>query len=143
MFWKTYNGRSMWQEMERMRRDLDRMSDGFMLRRAPTFPALNVWSNAEGVLVTAEIPGVDPDNMEIAIADKTLTLTGSRQPEGLDEDVKVHRQERGCGEFKRSLALPYRIEADQIEATFKNGVLTISLPRAEDEKPKKIAVHTV
>ncbi|MCZ7668456.1 MAG: Hsp20/alpha crystallin family protein [Chloroflexi bacterium] len=71
-----------------------------------------------------------------------MTLTGSRQPEEMDEDVKVHRQERGCGKFKRSLMLPYRIEADQIEATFKNGVLTVTLPRAEDEKPKKITVHT-
>ncbi|MFO7679736.1 MAG: Hsp20/alpha crystallin family protein [Chloroflexota bacterium] len=141
MLRRTYNGRSVWQEMEKMRRDLDRMSDGFMVRRAPAFPALNVWTNAEGVLVTAEVPGVAPEALDIAIVDKTLTLRGSRQPEGLGDAVKAHRQERGSGDFNRTLMLPYRIEADQIEATFKNGVLTITLPRAEEEKPKKIAVH--
>lgn len=141
MLRRTYNGRSVWQEMERMRRDLDRMSDGFMVRRAPAFPALNVWTNAEGVLVTAEVPGVAPEALDIAIVDKTLTLRGSRQPEGVGDAVKAHRQERGIGDFNRTLMLPYRIETDQIEATFKNGVLTITLPRAEEEKPKKIAVH--
>ncbi len=142
MIWRTHNGRSIWQEMERMRRDLDRMSDGFMLRRAPTFPALNVWTNADGVLVTAEIPGVKPDAFDISIVDKTLTLKGARQPDNLGEDVTMHRQERGCGEFNRTLSLPYNINKEQIEATFKNGVLTITLPRAEEDKPKKILVQT-
>jgi HSP20 family protein len=141
MFWRTHNGRSIWQEMERMRRDLDRMSDGFTLRRAPTFPALNAWTNADGVLVTAELPGVEPGTLDISIVDKTLTLKGSRQPDNLDENVITHRQERGCGEFNRTLTLPYHIEADNIEAKFKNGVLTITLPRKEDEKPKKITVQ--
>jgi HSP20 family protein len=142
MFWRAQNGRSVWQEMERMRRDLDRMSDGFMLHRAPTFPALNAWTNADGILVTAEIPGVEPNAIDISIVDKTLTLKGTRQPENLSENGTTHRQERGCGEFNRTLTLPYSIETDQIEATFKNGVLTITLPRAEEEKPKKIAVQT-
>jgi HSP20 family protein len=141
MFWRANNGRSIWREMERMRRDLDRMSDGFMLRRAPTFPALNAWTNADGILVTAELPGVDPDTIDISIEDKALTLKGSRQPDNLDENVTTHRQERGYGEFNRTLTLPYNIEADNIEAKFKNGVLTIALPRKEDEKPKKIMVQ--
>lgn len=141
MFLRTNNGRSIWQEMARMQRELDRMSDGFVQRRAPTFPALNVWSNADGVLVTAEIPGIEPDAIDISIVGKSLTLKGSRQPDDLGENVTTHRQERGCGEFNRTLTLPYNIEQEQIQATFKNGVLTIALPRKEEEKPKKITVQ--
>jgi HSP20 family protein len=118
------------------------MSDGFMQRRAPTFPALNVWSNADGVLVTAEIPGIEPNAIDISIVGKSLTLKGSRQPDDLGENVTTHRQERGCGEFNRTLTLPYNIEQEHIHATFKNGVLTITLPRKEEEKPKKITVQT-
>ena len=143
MLRRTTNGNSIWQEMERMRRELDRMSDGFTFRRAPAFPALNVWTNTDGALVTAEIPGVEPDALDISIVDKTLMLTGSRQLDDLDEDTRIHRQERGYGEFNRTLTLPFHVETDQIQATFENGVLTITLPRAEDEKPKKIMVQTV
>jgi len=142
MLRRTTNGHSVWQEMERMRRELDRMSDGFSLRRAPNFPALNVWTNIEGALVTAEVPGVEPDAIDISIVDRTLILRGSRQVDDLGENVKMHRQERGYGEFQRTLSLPFHIETEQIKATFKNGVLTIILPRAEEEKPKKIAVQT-
>lgn len=144
MFWRTNtnNGHSFWQEMARMQRELDRMSNSFTQRRAPAFPALNVWRNVDGVLITAEIPGIEPDAIDISIVDKSLTLKGSRQREDFGEDVTTHRQERGYGEFNRTLTLPYNIEQDQVEATFKNGVLTIALPRKEDEKPKKIAVQT-
>lgn len=124
-----------------MQRDWERMSDGFMQRRAPAFPALNVWSNADGVLVTAEIPGIAPDAIDISIVDKSLTLQGTREADDLGEEVTTHRQERGYGAFNRTLTLPYNIEQDQVEATFKNGVLTITLPRKEEEKPKKIAVQ--
>lgn len=141
MWWRTVNGNSVWQEMERMRQQLDRMADNMTYRSAPSFPALNVWSNTDGLLVTAEVPGVEPENLDIAIVNQTLTLSGSRQPADLDEQARYHRQERGCGEFKRTIELPYRIAADKVEAKFKNGVLTIALPRVEEEKPRRILVQ--
>jgi HSP20 family protein len=141
MMWLRNDRHSIWQEMERMRRQLDKMTNGFSMRGAPSFPAFNVWSSAEGMLVTAEIPGIEVSDLDIAIVDKTLTLSGKREAADLPEDARYHRRERGCGEFKRSIELPYRIESDKVEATFKNGVLTISLPRAEDEKPRRIAVQ--
>ena len=141
MWWRNYDKNSIWQEMERMRRQLDRMGDGLTTRAVPSFPALNVWTNADGLLVTGELPGVEPDNLDIAIVDKTLTLSGKREAAELPEGARYHRRERGCGTFSRSINLPFRIEADQVEATFKNGVLTINLPRAEEEKPRRIAVQ--
>ncbi len=141
MWWRTVNGNSVWQEMEKMRQQLDRMADNIPYRSAPSFPALNVWSNTDGLLVTAEVPGVEPENLDIAIVNQTLTLSGSRNPVDLDEHARYHRQERGYGEFKRTIELPYRIAADKVEAKFKNGVLTIILPRVEEEKPRRIMVQ--
>lgn len=141
MWWRNYDRNSIWQEMERMRRQLDRMTDSAVVRGAPSFPALNVWSNAEGLLITAELPGVEPEDLDIAIVDKTLTLSGKRETAVLPEGSRYHRRERGSGQFSRSIQLPYRIEQDQVEATFKHGVLTVQLPRAEEEKPRRIAVQ--
>lgn len=141
MWWRTVNGNSVWQEMEKMRQQLDRMADNIPYRSAPSFPALNVWSNTDGLLVTAEVPSVEPENLDIAIVNQTLTLSGSRNPVDLDEHARYHRQERGYGEFKRTIELPYRIAADKVEAKFKNGVLTIILPRVEEEKPRRIMVQ--
>ncbi|MCA9873468.1 MAG: Hsp20/alpha crystallin family protein [Anaerolineales bacterium] len=125
-----------------MRRQLDRLSDNMTFRSIPSFPALNVWSNADGLLVTAEVPGVELEDLDIAIVDKTLTLSGKRELVDLPEDARYHRRERGSGQFSRSIELPYRIEADHVQATFDRGVLTIRLPRAEDEKPRRIKVQT-
>ena len=143
MWLRHHDRNSIWQEMEKMRQQLDRVSDGLTGRIVPSFPALNVWSNADGLLVTAEIPGVEPSDLDIAIVNKTLTLSGKREPASLDDGARYHRRERGCGQFSRTIELPYRVESDQVEATFKNGVLTIALPRAEEEKPRRIAVQAV
>lgn len=141
MWWRTVDGNSVWQEMEKMRRQLDRMADNMTFRSVPSFPALNVWSNADGLLVTAEVPGVQPDDLDIAIVNQTLTLSGRREPADLDENARYHRRERGCGEFKRTIELPYRVAANKVEAKFKHGVLTIVLPRVEEEKPRRIQVQ--
>ena len=135
-----------WQEMERLQREVNRLfSDSFSLaggRTAPGYPAMNVWTNEDGVVLTAELPGLSPDDINISVVGDTLTLTGSRNVDDLPEGAKYHRRERNFGKFSRSFQLPFSIEVDKVEAVFKNGVLHLSLPRAEAEKPKKIAVKT-
>lgn len=141
MWWQDFDRRrSLWREMDRLRREANRLMRSGPTVSAPAFPALNVWSGAESVVVTAEIPGVEPDDIDISVVDKTLTLNGSLEREGADEDVRYHRRERGYGQFSRTLQLPYRIQADAVEATFDKGVLQIRLPRAEADRPKKISV---
>jgi HSP20 family protein len=71
---------------------------------------------------------------------ETLTLSGVRKPDELNEGARYHRQERGYGKFSRTLQLPYPVSVDKIEADFKSGVLSVRLPRAEQDKPRKIAV---
>ena len=100
---------------------------------------MNVWTNEEGAVVTAELPGVAPEDIDISVINETLTVTGARQPEEV-EGATYHRRERSQGKFTRSFELPFRIESDQVEASFENGVLHIALPRAEADKPKKITV---
>lgn len=137
---------SPWQEMERLQREVNRLfSDSFSLaggRTAPGYPAMNVWTNEEGIVVTAELPGLNPDDINISVVGDILTLTGVRNADELPEGVKYHRRERNFGKFSRTFQLPFTVEVDKVEAVFKNGVLHLSLPRAEAEKPKKIAVKT-
>lgn len=137
-----YRSRNPWREIEHMQREIGRIFDDASRSRlavAPSFPAMNVWSNEEGVVITAELPGVSPDDIDISVVGDMLTLSGGRQPQA-PENIKYHRRERGQGKFTRTFQLPFMVEANKVEAFFDKGILHISLPRAEAEKPKKIAV---
>jgi HSP20 family protein len=101
---------------------------------------MNVWNGMDSAVITAELPGVDPESVDISIVGETLTLSGQRQPEEMPEEARYHRQERGNGRFTRAFQLPFLVDANGVEARFERGVLQISLPRAEADKPKKITV---
>lgn len=141
--YRRYRPLTMWRELDRLHRQMDRLFDGYTRQRAPMapgFPAVNVWADEESVLISAELPGMDSDDIEINVVDDTLTLSGERSEEQIPEEARVHRQERGYGQFSRSINMPYRIDIDNVDANFKNGVLQITLPRAEEDRPKKISV---
>jgi len=109
--------------------------------RSTRYPLLNVSSDKDGVLVTAEIPGVDPQELEITLEKAQLTLRGKVKdgtPEG--EGVVCHRKERPAGGFSRTIGLPFEVEEGKVLAKYDKGVLSISLPRAEKTKPKTIPV---
>ena len=143
-----YNYRTMspWREMSRLQREMNRLfSDSFSLaggRVGPSYPAMNVWTNQDGAVIAAELPGVNPEDIDISVVGDTLTLTGNRQPNALLDGEKYHRRERNFGNFSRTFQLPFQVVAEAVEATFKNGVLHISLPQAEEDKPKKITVKS-
>jgi HSP20 family protein len=134
----------MWREMDRLQKEMNRLFDNYapMRRSAPGYPAMNVWANENGALVTAEVPGVRPEDIDVSVVGETLTLSGMRSPEEMNEDARYHRQERSYGKFTRSLQLPFAVDVNKIEATFKNGVLNVELPRAESDKPRKISVKS-
>ena len=136
----------VWRDMDHMQREMNRMFEAYSparVRTAPGYPAMNVWTNEQGVKVTAEVPGVNPDDIDINVVGETLTLTGTRQADELKEDARYHRQERGYGKFTRSIQLPFAVDVNQVEAVFSKGVLNITLPRAEADKPRKIAVKSL
>lgn len=135
----------MWREMERLRREMNQLlSEGNAPARLPVmrgYPAMNIWVNETGAVVTTELPGISPDDLEISVVDDILTISGSRTPEELEEGAAYHRRERGCGTFTRSFQLPFKVDPTQVEAVTNSGILNIMLPRAEEDKPKKISVR--
>jgi HSP20 family protein len=138
---------SPWQEMERLRREMNYLFDRSFAGReeltAPGYPSLNIWTSEDSAVVTAELPGLNPEDIDISVEGDTLSLSGNRQPEVPQEGGTYHRRERRHGKFSRAFRLPFQVEPDKVEAIFEKGVLHISLPRAEEEKPKRIAVKSV
>jgi len=108
---------------------------------AQGYPAMNIWTDQDSAIVTAELPGVDLEDIEISVEDDTLTLRGDRQREELEEGVTYHRQERRFGSFLRTFQLPFRVDAEKVDATLKNGVLSVFLPRAEEDRPRRIVIR--
>lgn len=105
-------------------------------------PAVNVWTKEDGAYLTCQIPGVTPEDMEISVTGKTLTLKGSRKAETLEEQQSYHRAERWTGNFVRTLSLPFDIDANKVDANFSKGTLSVTLPMAEAEKPRKIEIKS-
>jgi HSP20 family protein len=127
-----------------------RRSDPFALMRtmlreleAPVrgvFPAVNVWHGPEAVAVTAELPGMEPGDIEISVKDDLLTLSGERKAPTVPEGARWHRRERGFGKFSRTIRLPFAAREDRIEARMAHGVLRIAIARPDELKPKKIEI---
>lgn len=142
MFRQPFN----WREWEQMRRDMDRLfAQSFPLARRTRpsgFPAINVWTNdAEGAILTTELPGINPEDVDISVTGDTLTVNGCCKPDEAPESAQYHRRERARGDFNRTVQLPYTVDTEKVEARVEKGILTIVLPRAEAEKPRQIAVE--
>ncbi|HYF13365.1 MAG TPA: Hsp20/alpha crystallin family protein [Candidatus Paceibacterota bacterium] len=108
-----------------------------------TFPKVDVTETDSEIRVTANVPGIDPERIDIEVGDDYLSLSGKieKQNESNDEKGRVYRYEREYGEFRREFALPVRVNKDGIVAKAKNGVLSISLPKMEDERKTKVKVE--
>jgi len=106
------------------------------------FPPMNVWEIGENILVEAEVPGLKIEDVEVSFDNGELTLKGEKKFEA-KENAPLHRRERVYGAFNRTLTLPWEIVADRVSAELKDGVLTVTLPKAEASKPHKVAVKYV
>ncbi len=146
MFWPEFGryGRvwSPWREMERLQQDMNRFLSRESTSYSTTFPAVNIWASDQDVIITAEVPGVEPADLDITVAENVLKLIGSRKPEELKPGEASHRQERASGEFARTFRLPYAVDSGKVDASYEKGILRVRLPRAEADKPKKIAIKS-
>lgn len=129
-------------EIQNLRREMNRVFSGISQEVSQDFPAVNVWVGEHDAIVNAEIPGVEIEKIDISVIADSLTISGSREPATLGEGESYYRQERDFGRFTRTLRLPFNVEADKVDARYENGVLFITLPRAEADKPKKVAIKT-
>lgn len=106
---------------------------------ATPFPALNAWEDADAVYVEAEVPGLKLENLELTVHDGELSIRGERKSDH-PEGATLLRHERAAGPFGRTVRLPDAVDASKVEAALKDGVLTITLPKAAELKPRKIEV---
>lgn len=147
----TYTTWNPFRELEALRREVERAFESFGSEWRPsrvfdrwgrTFPLVNVSDDKDNVYVEALAPGVNPDSLEISVLRNTLRLAGEKQAVTLDvKPDAYHRKERTSGKFTRTITLPVEVEGGKVAAEYKNGVLTITLPKAEEAKPKQITVQ--
>ena len=150
-----------WEPFERFRREMDRLFDDFtsgfwrgsLFNMAPsrraeaafrTMPAVDVAETDKAYEITAELPGLDEKNIEVKLANGVLSIKGEKQEDKEEKEKDYYRRERSFGSFERSLQVPDDVEEDKIAASFKNGVLSVTLPKSAEaqKQAKKIEVKS-
>lgn len=137
-----------WSGFDQLRREIDNLfgsrgarGSSFPQLRSPNvFPWVNLYETTDNVILTAELPGVRVEDLEISSRGSQLILRGQRRIE-YPKDASVHRLERRAGTFNRSVELPFAVETDKVEASYRNGVLLVRLPKPAAQQPRKIQVQ--
>jgi len=140
--WKPF------RELERMRREMDRLWDSFFEGRPSRkveeveewSPTLDVSETKNDLVVKAEIPGIDPKDIDISLANEMLTIKGEKKQEKEEKEENYHLIERSYGSFARTIRLPREVQSDKISASYKNGILKVTLPKSEEAKKKEIKI---
>jgi HSP20 family protein len=128
-------------ELRRMQSEMNRLFGGYTAATARDFPPVNIWLGENSVVVTAELPGVTREDVDLNLQDDVLSLAGKREPKTREENVNWQRRERAYGSFSRAIQLPFRVDPNKVQARFDNGVLEIELERLEADRPKKIEIR--
>jgi HSP20 family protein len=142
---------SVWRSLDRfatLRDELNSMFEGPFWpatgRQAQLFngwtPAMDLYQTTDDIVAMVELPGMRKEDIEISLHDGMLTISGERKEEKA-EGEKAARTERFVGKFRRSISLPTRVDSNKVNATYRDGILTVTLPKAEEAKPKQIQVN--
>jgi HSP20 family protein len=129
-----------WPTFGRLTNLEDEWDHLFELPMTGWMPALDVHEDKEEFTVRVELPGMKREDIEVSLQNGALVISGERKEEKVIKEAQVHRQERYFGKFSRALTLPTAVAGDKVKAAYKDGVLTVTLPKAEEAKPKQIAV---
>ena len=141
----TWHVRSPFQELERMRQQMDNYlssasGSGMPSLHAGVFPSINLTEDQDHYYLRAELPGIEASNLAIQATDNNLSISGERKIEAEKDSVRYHRKEREAGKFSRAISLPGDIDANGVSASLDNGILKVSVPKAEKAKPKRITI---
>ncbi len=128
------------RDLRRFQDDVNRLFTTFTENRGQDFPLINLWAGEDGIVVSAELPGIDPEKVNVSVHKNTLTLSGERPAEKPIEGTQVLRRERFAGRFSRTVTLPFLVDPNQVKARTDAGVLLVHLPRPEADKPKRIQI---
>jgi len=140
MFINSRTINNLWREMDGFRSEVDRLFGRQVLGTSGALPAMNVWEDDGAFYVEADLPGVNPDKLEITVKEGTRLSVSGERPQTDPPHAVWHRQERFAGPFTRELTLPAPVDADKVEAKFEHGVLKLTLPKSEAARPRRIAV---
>jgi len=127
-----------------LRDELDRIFDAPLSRTSELLgwtPAFDVYENKDNFVVKAELPGMKREDLSVSLHDGSLIVSGERKAENYEEGTEVYRSERFFGKFQRSVTLPNAVAASKVKAEYKDGVLTVTLPKSDEAKPKQIEVN--
>ena len=124
----------------RLQEELERMLSTFEGSYTGVYPPLNVFDAGEEVILKAELPGVDPAKLDVEVRDNTVTISGERGSEAPEQKAAFHRRERVDGQFRRVIRLPARMESGEARAEYKNGVLTVRVPKTKEVRPRRVEV---
>ena len=143
--WRNFNNWSPFDELSRMRRDMERLTEGITRgftrgSSAGVFPLMNLTEDGDAYYIRAELPGMKADEIELSVTGDGITISGERKIATEDSNAKYHRRERESGKFNRILNLPGPIDVEKVNASNVNGVLTIKLPKSESAKPRQINI---
>ncbi len=108
---------------------------------AAWYPACDVFEGKDAVKIVAELPGVRPEDVKLSLEHNVLTIRGEKKQEAEEQSERVHRYERSYGAFERSFALPSTVDPEKIHAGYQNGVLTVTVPKAERARPREISIQ--
>ena len=128
------------QGLRSFQQDIDRAFGSWSDAGTREYPPMNLWAGEDGVIVSAELPGVNPDAVQITVHKNSLTVSGKRENSQPDGAAKGLRRELVSGTFSRTVSLPYVVDADKVNARSDSGVLLIHLPRPDSDKPKRIRI---
>jgi HSP20 family protein len=131
-----------WASLGRLTRGLDEWAAQWgarPARRAGAFPPVNLYETADGYVLTAELPGLRSQEIDVGVERDRVTLRGQRTIEH-PKDASLHRIERQAGTFRRTLQLPVEVASDKVEAVYRNGVLMLRIPKAPEQRPRRISV---
>jgi HSP20 family protein len=139
--WRLRRFSDTMPEMLQLQREMNRLFSNVGQKSPQDYPAVNIWEKDGNAVVTAELPGIDPEKMDISVLGDTLTLSGEALQETLTQGDIYIRQERGIGKFKRNIQLPFQVNAQAVEARYDKGILMVTLPRIKEDLPKKIKIQ--
>lgn len=130
-------------EMRRLQSEMNRLfEDANRPQGTGSYPPVNLWLGENSVVVTAELPGLSANDVDLTVTDNVLTIRGNARQVRDDSQAAWHRRERAHGDFARTIELPFRVDSDRVRAKFVNGLLEIELQRPEADRPHKIAIST-
>ena len=133
-----------WRELDQLRSEMNRLwaGSGYVPQSGPAeFPAVNIWRGNHGVTLAAELPGLDPEGLDITVTTDSVTISGDRPVEELKAGESYHRRERATEPFSRTLELPFEVNPQQAEAIYEKGILMLRLHRPEEQKSRKIRIR--